>query len=162
MMGGTGNNNSRFSMLIKCPKCNAECHEEDSQTYECPKCGHQEPTDYGKVRTFLDENGNATAMEIARATGVPIGKIHSFLRNGRLEIPEDSDTYIECKRCGTDIRYGKYCPECANILKKELRDAFDLGTVGAVPKHNTGKMQFLNRDTRNQYTYDNISSFYKL
>lgn len=145
-MGGTSNNISRFSMLIKCPKCKAECREEDSQTYRCTKCGHQELTDFGKVRTFLDEHGKSTAMEIARVTGVPIGKIHSFLRNGRLEIPEDSDMYIGCKRCGTDIRYGKYCPECADILKKELLDAFDLGTVGAVPKHVNGKMQFLNRD----------------
>lgn len=148
MSGIIGGNNSRYLMTLKCPKCNTECNEEDSQTFECPKCGYQEPTDYGRVRTFLEEHGNSTSLVIARETGVPIGKIQSFLRNGRLEIPEDSDIYIGCKRCGTDIRYGKYCPECATILKKELQDAFDIGTIGAVPKNLTGKMQFLNRDSK--------------
>ncbi|WP_167954825.1 hypothetical protein [Anaerosporobacter faecicola] len=136
----------KFLMPIKCPKCKADCREDDSQTYVCPSCGHEEPTDYGKVRTFLEAEGNSSAMIISRATGVSIGKINSFLRNGRLEIPEESDVFIGCRRCGINIRYGQYCPECANTLKKELQGEFDLSTVGAVPKKSSGRMQFMTKE----------------
>ena len=139
-------NDTKFLMQVKCPKCNSNCVEDDSQTYICSRCAYEEPTDYGKVRTYLEENGNSSAMEIARGTGIAVGKINAFLRSGRLEIPENSEVYISCKRCGTDIRYGKYCPECAAELKKELQEAFDIGSVGAVPKKQVAKMQFLDRD----------------
>lgn len=130
---------------VRCPKCNTPFEETESSVYICSNCGYEEPTEFGIVRAYLEEHGNSTAIEIARDTGISISKINSFLRNGRLEIPDGSAVFIQCKRCGIEIRYGKYCPGCAQELTRELKGAFDQSVVGEVPKSVSGKMQFLNR-----------------
>lgn len=129
----------------KCPKCGTMYNDLHTSVYICPNCGYEEPTNFGIVRSYLEEHGNASALEISRDTNVPIRDITSFLRHGRLEIPESSEVFIGCKRCGTNLRYGKYCPSCAQELAKELKAAFDPTTVGSEPKALYGKMHALNR-----------------
>ena len=129
----------------KCPKCGTAYEDGNSRMYTCPNCGFEEPTTFGIVRTYLEEHGNRSAIEISRDTKIPVQEINSFLRQGRLEIPEESDVFIDCKRCGISIRYGKFCPACAEALAKELKEAFDITTVGPVPKSLQGKMHSLNQ-----------------
>jgi len=129
----------------KCPKCHMKYRNNESSMYVCDNCGYEEPTNFGIVRAYLEEHGNASAMEISRDTNVPVGEINSFLRHGRLEIPENSEVFIQCKRCGIDIRYGKYCPSCAQEMVKELKSAFDPATIGAVPKNGGIKMHALHQ-----------------
>lgn len=132
---------------LKCPKCETVYRENGTSFYLCENCGYEEPTNFGIVREYLDEHGNASALEISRDTGISIQEINSFLRKGRLEIPENSKVFISCKRCGVNLRYGKYCPACANELAKELKGAFDTTTVGAIPRNDSmnGKMHSLHR-----------------
>lgn len=129
---------------LKCPKCGTVYRENGTSFYLCENCGYEEPTNFGIVRDYLHEHGNASAsaLEISRDTGISVREINSFLRKGRLEIPENSKVFISCKRCGVDLRYGKYCPACANELAKELKEAFDPTTIGAIPRsyNMTGKM----------------------
>ena len=54
------------------------------EMYECPGCGRKEPTDFGKVRDFLDTNGPQPAIVIADATGVSLDVIDGFLNRGEL------------------------------------------------------------------------------
>ena len=125
----------------KCPKCNTKYLDYESNSYHCPNCGYEEPSNFGIVRAYLEKHGLATALEISRDTKIPVSEINSFLRNGRLEIPENSDVFIDCKRCGVSIRYGKYCPACAQELIRELNGAFDTSTIGVKPKTDMrGKM----------------------
>lgn len=129
----------------KCPKCGTTYKDMEASFYQCGNCGYEEPTNFGIVRAYLEEHGNSSALEISRDTGISVREINSFLRKGRLEIPEGSDIFIKCKKCGVDLRYGKYCPACANEIAKELKEAFDISTVGAVPRSNmSGKMHSLN------------------
>ncbi|MBE5960202.1 MAG: hypothetical protein E7256_02250 [Lachnospiraceae bacterium] len=132
--------------LVKCSKCGGPYISTSLGMCVCQKCGFEEPNDFGKVRDYIERNGTVPAMEISRGTGVPIRKITQYLRAGKLEIPEESDVFIHCQKCGVELRYGRYCPKCASELKQELEQAFDMAEVGAVPKNPQGKMQFLDRN----------------
>ena len=76
--------------------------------------------------------------------------IQKFLYQGRIEIPDGSDSYIKCQMCGADIRYGRFCPDCMAKLNKENQTAV---YVGEKPKHkrdHNGKMHTLDeRETEN-------------
>lgn len=129
---------------VICQKCGGKYRYKSLGVYECNDCGNIELDDYGKVRTYLDEQGMAPAVVISTATGVPVHVIEEYLKDGKLEIPEGSEIYIKCENCGTEIRYGRYCPACASKLAKELKGTIHLGNIGEVPKERKGKMRFLN------------------
>ena len=130
---------------MQCEKCGAMCKPKAQGTYECEKCGELILDDYGKVRKYLEEYGNASAIIIAEATGVAVPIIQSYLKEGRLEIPNGSNIYIKCQKCYTDIRFGMYCPMCASQLSKDLQGTLHLGNIGETPKDKTtGKMRYFN------------------
>lgn len=111
----------------------------------CEKCTPIDDEMFHKVKDYIWENGTATMVAVSEATGVSIKQITQYLRDGRLEIPEDSNVFIRCELCGADIRYGRYCPECASRTVKELSSAIkmDLYEIGEKPKGMKGKMHTL-------------------
>ena len=133
-----------------CDKCGGKYKYKAQGIYECEDCRNVMLDDYGKVRVFLETNGNAPAIVISAETGVPVSVIQEYLKDGKLEIPDGSDIYIKCEKCGKDIRYGKYCPSCATQLSKDLQGALHMGNIGEVPKVNksTGKMRYFEKDGR--------------
>lgn len=140
----------QYSMTKICPKCGTTMVYAFGETYECPKCGNKEYTDFGKIREYLETHGPQNAVTIADATGVSVKTIQKFLYQGRIEIPDGSDSYIKCQMCGADIRYGRFCPDCMAKLNKENQTAV---YVGEKPKHKrdrNGKMHTLDeRETEN-------------
>ena len=131
---------------IFCKECGGRLFYQASGIYECGTCGEEDLDDFGKIKKYLDEKGRAVpAAIIADDTGVPIDIINTFLRNGRLEIPEGSNIYIKCEKCGCALRYGRYCYDCTKSLVGELHGAF-FEHVGDQPKNEKkqeGKMRFL-------------------
>lgn len=111
----------------------------------CPQCKILDDNDFEKVRDFIYDNGQATAYVISEATGISVHQIEQYLREGRLEIPENSPMYIKCEMCGGDIRSGRVCPDCAMKLSNSMRIKMDLDEyqIGEPPKL-SGKMRFLN------------------
>lgn len=102
---------------------------------------------FRKVKEYLQEHGVTPAIIIADNTGVPISVIDKFLRQGRIEIPENEEKYIPCERCGADIRYGRFCPACAAEIGKQLEIHLTYGEIGPTPKQKKeGKMRFLNKE----------------
>lgn len=113
----------------------------------CGACKHADQRDFNMVKEYIIENPGATMLEVEEQTGVLMKFITIYLREGRLEIPQNSPIFIKCEICGKDIRYGRVCPDCADHLTREEKNnmEFDEYQIGDVPKK-IGKMRFLNRD----------------
>ncbi len=143
---------SKYSMEAKptfCPICTGSLEYSGLGEYRCEQCGATILDDFGKVRKFLEKNGPSPAVIISEGTGVPVSKINDFLKEGRIEIPDGSDVYIQCEKCGTEIRFGRFCPSCAAGLAKSIQGAL---VSGEVPKHKRSDgqgMHFLGKDRKN-------------
>lgn len=138
-----------------CPKCGELMRYAFGEVFKCDYCGQEELTSFGKVRKYIEENGPSNASNISRGTGVPVSIINKYLREGRIEIPDGSDSYIKCEDCGADIRYGRYCPACAAKHNKDQNVGIFNSEAGEVPKHKRdayGKMHTLDvmEKTRNK------------
>lgn len=114
--------------------------------YECEKCGNLVLDDFGKVKQFLEENGTMPIMAISQCTGVSIEIIESLLKDGRVEISENSKYFLGCQKCGCAIRSGRFCIDCAKELAQGVQRIF-YNEVGEKPKNTNmqGKMHFLDR-----------------
>ncbi len=109
----------------------------------CQECRVIDEENRQRVKEFLNEHGAANMYEICEATGLKESMIRQYLRDGMLEIPENSPVFIKCERCGCDIRSGRWCPECAAQMTADLKGGY-VG-VGDKPKKDvSGKMRFLN------------------
>ncbi len=114
----------------------------------CPRCTPLDAEMFHRVKDYIWEHGTASMVAVSDATGVSVNHIIQYLKDGRLEIPEESDIFIHCELCGGNIRYGRYCPECAARTSKTLKSAvkMDLFEVGEKPKVMKGKMHFIGSD----------------
>jgi len=133
----------------KCEFCHGRMQYVGSGKYRCTICGMEVLDDFGKIKQFLDQHGPTPEAIIAQQTGISIDKIDSYLKKGMVEIPEGSKFYLHCEKCGCEIRYGRYCPECATSeMRKSIRTSYQ--DVGERPKQNynpemSGRMHFINR-----------------
>lgn len=150
------NNKARkFERIKFCPICGEPMKYMFGEVYKCQKCGRSELTDFGKVREFLEKSGPQPAVVISRETGVALDVIDKFLKEGRVEIPDGSDIYIKCQSCGTDIRYGRFCPECMLRMSKDIGQAMLSPEVGERPRSKSGKMHTLEENDRfNRFSRD--------
>lgn len=89
----------------------------------CPTCRREDEEDFVKVREYLYEYPGANLHEVHEGTGVDTSKIIEFLRQGRLEIADDSNLILECEICGVSIRTGRFCDKCASDMKREFSSA---------------------------------------
>lgn len=141
-----------FSEVPKiCSKCGGKYTFMGAGRYVCEACGEEKYDDFGKVRAYVDEHGATPGIVISEATGVSLTKINTFLRQGRMEIPDGSGGYIHCERCGEPIRYGRYCPSCAAYLTNNKLVVLTSADIGERPrKELKGKMHteaLLRRET---------------
>jgi len=67
-----------------------------------------------------------------RPTEVSPQLIYKFLRDGRIEVAQDSPIALLCENCGVRITSGRFCVNCSRKLANEmiatgktLRDALD-------------------------------------
>ena len=135
----------RRNKIVKCEICGHKMMFQGGGKYQC-KNGNTMYDDFGKVKSFLEENGPTPAIVIEQATGVKRDIIENYLKIGRVEIPEGSKYYIHCERCGCSLKYGTICPVCAG---KEDINFFD-ASVGQrprkeAPETRSGRMHFLGR-----------------
>lgn len=135
---------------VRCEKCQGKLFHIGGGKYQCEKCENIVMDDFGKVKHFLEENGPSTAPVISQATGVKIDIINMFLKQGRVEITENSKYFLQCEKCGCSIRSGRFCIDCARELTQGIQRIF-FNEVGDKPKHKSdlqGKMHFLNKQEK--------------
>ena len=89
----------------------------------CDDCKRLEEEDFNKVRKFVRDYPGATIQEVSDATEVSQNTIHKYLREGRLEVAENSPIAIQCEGCGARIRSGRFCPKCSNSLARDMMSA---------------------------------------
>jgi hypothetical protein len=91
----------------------------------CADCLVLEEEHFTAVRDFLEANPGCNLKEIEAATGVDGSVVMRFLREGRLAILGDLAGGVkgECKRCGKEIEYGKFCKDCIEAMGSELKDS---------------------------------------
>lgn len=128
-----------------CSKCGGEVEFRGHGEYRCKVCGNVEMDDFGKIKKYLNENGPTPALIIAENTGVGIDRINQFLKQGRVEIPENSEVFIRCENCGTEIRFGRFCPACASKMSRDIKGVYEVGEVPKRKAGGDGKMRFLDR-----------------
>ena len=89
-------NNFSFSPitgLTNCSNCGKRLTYKGRGSYLCEYCGSIEYDDFGRIDQYIEENGPSTAPVMSRALGIPIGKIHELVAQGRLEpLPSEHRT----------------------------------------------------------------------
>lgn len=103
-----------------CVKCGGVMVFKGVGEYQCEDCGELAYDDYGKVRAYIEEHKGATAAQIEDAIGVSQKTIHRLLRDGRLEVTEDSRMFLRCELCDKSIRSGRFCPECETKMHRSM------------------------------------------
>lgn len=123
-----------------CPRCGKIFSATLSSV--CPSCEQEDAEMFEKVRTYIKENNYTTVTVTSDATGVPAKRILQYLREGRLELPDDVPGELKCGRCGKSIKYGNYCKECAKSMIGQLAGDED----GSGKKGGKGRGMHVNID----------------
>lgn len=103
--------------IRKCINCGKLFNSMGSRI--CFECEEELDQMFNDIRDFLYQNPGADVMEISEQTKVPSRIILDFLRQGRLALEADSQM-LTCERCGTGIKRGRYCEDCAGMLSNDL------------------------------------------
>ncbi len=142
------NGNGKIGDAKVCVRCKRMFTYLGYGHFYCPMCKKADEEDFRKVKDYIFEHGTAPAMEVSENTGISLERINQYLKEGRLEIPENSPIFIKCEMCSVDIRSGRLCPECASKLSHAMREKmdFDDEQIGPVPKKLIGKMRFLTNE----------------
>lgn len=106
----------------------------------CKKCVELEEEEFKLVKDYIYENPSATFKDTVLATGVKGSRIRSYLKAGRLIIPDSSPIFIDCENCGTSIKYGRICPQCADLLSAEMKKEMNItaDNIGECPNKRAG------------------------
>ncbi len=95
-----------------CKECGGVMIFKGVGEYHCEECGAVAYDDYGKVRLYIEGHKGATAAQIEGAIGVSQRTIRQLLKEGRIEVTQDSKVFMYCEICRKQIRSGRLCPEC--------------------------------------------------
>ncbi len=144
---------------LSCEECGREMQYKGVGEYTCVYCGHLMYDDYGIVRNYLESNPGSTMGMVAAATGVSEKEIKIMLREERLQIREDSRSFIACESCGKPILSGRFCESCGKLAaaaerRKREKEAIEekkqymQGVSGENRKGDSGKKRFMGTDEK--------------
>lgn len=105
-----------------CSECGGVMVFKGVGEYRCEKCGFISYDDYGKVRNYLEEHMGATTAETSKATGVSQKSVRDMLKEGKIEIAQNSAIFLRCEICGATIRSGRYCSKCETNYHRDLEE----------------------------------------
>lgn len=134
----------KHSQLKNCKKCGRTFTYYGMGHMYCNACTKIDRQTFEIVKDFIYENGAATISEIAEGTGVSQKQVELYLKEGRLEIPDDSPVFIKCEKCGREMKTGRFCTLCASKLTAEFKASlnYDQNEVGEEAKEK-GKMHYM-------------------
>lgn len=112
----------RMNMPTYCEECGGVMIFKGVGEYRCEDCGYLAYDDYGKARNYLEKHPGATSAEVSTETGVSQKSIRDMLREERLEIAPNSNIFLKCEICGTNIRSGRFCKNCETSYHREIEE----------------------------------------
>ncbi len=114
----------------------------------CVECRKEDDEDYKIVRDYLYKNPGAKITDVSSETEVSVSKIRRFLKEGRLEIKDLENCFLECERCGAPIKSGRYCDKCKRDLSTEMKSAINTAANNKATDTESAKarMRYLNKD----------------
>ena len=59
---------------------------------------------------------------VSQSTGVSMEILSELLKDGRLQVPPDSNIFLKCEKCGCAIRSGRICSRCSVNTFQEIRN----------------------------------------
>ena len=113
---------SQLNRPTYCEKCGGVMIFKGVGEYKCEECGSLEYDDYGKVRNYIEKHHGATSAQVSAATGVSQKAIRGMLKEKRLEIAANSNSFLICESCGAKIRYGRFCNKCETVYHRGLEE----------------------------------------
>lgn len=93
----------------------------------CQQCRRNEEKEFQIVKDYIWENPGAGISEVSEETEVPTKKIIEFLRQGRLEIKDQSNMVLPCEKCGESIKTGRFCKKCTVEMDREFKQSIGGG-----------------------------------
>ncbi len=95
----------------------------------CQDCKNADEEVFKKVKDYLYDNPGATLSQVAIELEVSVEKIKMFLKEGRLEIMDDSNIVLECERCGKSIKTGRFCKDCQSEVVGDIERTSKSSTI---------------------------------
>ncbi|MDE7269734.1 MAG: hypothetical protein K2N81_04600 [Acetatifactor sp.] len=136
-----------YHVPCKCAECGGVMVFKGVGEYHCEDCGAVDYDDYGKVRLYLEDHKGANAVEVESETGVSQKSIRQMLRESRLQVAENSRTFLNCEICKKTIRSGRWCPECElNVhrnAEEHMRRAKNLQGFGFNQSGESGQRRYM-------------------
>lgn len=109
-----------YNKPLMCKECGGIMVYKGVGEYKCEDCGALDYDDYGKVRNYVEAHRGATTTQVSYATGVSQKAIRNMLKESRLEVSADSRDFLKCEMCGTNIRFGRFCPKCETEYRRKI------------------------------------------
>ncbi|WP_352418278.1 TIGR03826 family flagellar region protein [Proteiniborus sp.] len=135
--------------IRNCKKCNRIFADDNFDL--CPICRNGDLEEFKIVKDYLYDHPGADIQTVSEVTGVDTKKILKFLREGKLEIRDDSpNLLLDCERCGAPINTGRFCSKCVNEMEREFKSAIS-GNASSTKKDlgkNSDKMYIAERHKR--------------
>lgn len=100
-----------MEQIINCRRCGKVIHS-NGYSDLCIECGEKDERDFARIRDYLREHQRANIYEVSTNVDIAVSQIKKYLREGRLEIVEKINPFLDCEICGKPIQSGKYCDEC--------------------------------------------------
>jgi ribosomal protein L32 len=113
----------------------------------CEACKAALEDKFQEVKEYVRNNKEAYINQIAEDCDVSVKQIKQWIREERLILTENSNVYIECENCGAAIRMGRFCEDCKNKMRGDLRSMYEAESTEAPKDYfkagNKNKMRFL-------------------
>lgn len=119
-----------------CPQCGVQLNELYPHEL-CPTCMEQNL--FNEVKDYI-RNNDVHEQDVANHFNIPVRKVRSWIREGRIQYKGDSKDAIsgvQCRYCGKPISFGVACSECHSLQ--------NLQVVAAQKKADEAAMRFLGK-----------------
>lgn len=112
----------------------------------CLDCMEQDEKDFQRIREYIHEHGRPSIFEVASNLDMTMSKIKKYLREGRLEIVEKINSFLDCEICGKPIQSGKYCDDCFKQVNHDFKSIY----AGKAGTGSNAKLNFLSGSDYNK------------